>query len=40
MYSENQCYIISAAQAGQHNDKRASYGHSIIVDPWGTIVTC
>src|SRR5690606_18856349 len=34
---ENQCYVVAAAQTGQHNDRRASYGHSMIVDPWGTI---
>jgi len=35
---ENQCWIVAAAQWGKHNDKRESYGHSLIVDPWGTIV--
>lgn len=35
---ETQCYVIAAAQAGQHNEKRASYGHTLIIDPWGTIV--
>lgn len=35
---ENQCYVVAAAQAGQHNEKRASYGHTMIVDPWGTIL--
>jgi predicted amidohydrolase len=35
---ENQCYVIAAAQYGRHNDKRESYGHSLIVDPWGTII--
>jgi deaminated glutathione amidase len=35
---ENQCYVIAAAQAGRHNPKRESYGHSMIVDPWGRIV--
>jgi predicted amidohydrolase len=35
---ENQCYVIAAAQIGRHNSKRSSYGHSIIVDPWGTVV--
>lgn len=35
---ENQCWLIAAAQTGRHNDKRASYGHSLIIDPWGTIV--
>ncbi|KAL5733375.1 hypothetical protein ACOSP7_032714 [Xanthoceras sorbifolium] len=35
---ETQCYVIAAAQAGKHNDKRESYGDSLIIDPWGTIV--
>lgn len=35
---ETQCYVAAAAQYGQHNPKRRSYGHSIIVDPWGEIV--
>lgn len=35
---ETQCYVVAAAQAGRHNEKRESYGHSIIVDPWGTVV--
>lgn len=34
---ETQSFVIAAAQAGQHNPKRASYGHSLIIDPWGTI---
>jgi len=32
---ENQCYVISAAQSGQHNENRISYGHSLVVDPFG-----
>jgi len=35
---ETQCYVVAAAQAGQHNEKRESYGHSIVVDPWGRVV--
>ena len=35
---ETGCYVIAAAQAGQHQNGRATYGHSMIVDPWGTIV--
>ncbi|CAI2169885.1 10627_t:CDS:2 [Funneliformis geosporum] len=35
---ENQSYVIASAQIGQHNEKRASYGHAMIVDPWGTIL--
>ncbi|CDS14391.1 hypothetical protein LRAMOSA06560 [Lichtheimia ramosa] len=35
---ETQCYVIAAAQVGQHNEKRISYGNAMIVDPWGTIL--
>lgn len=35
---ESQCYVVAAAQTGRHNEKRSSYGHSLIVDPWGTVV--
>lgn len=35
---ETQSYILAAAQCGSHNEKRASYGHSMIVDPWGVII--
>lgn len=35
---ECQCYIIAAAQTGRHNEKRESYGHSMIIDPWGKII--
>ena len=34
---ETQCYVVAAAQTGRHNDKRSSYGHSMIVDPWGVV---
>lgn len=33
---ETQCYVVAAAQVGTHNPKRASFGHAMIVDPWGT----
>jgi predicted amidohydrolase len=35
---ETQCYVIAAAQTGQHMPGRVSYGHALICDPWGTIV--
>ena len=35
---ETQAYIIAAAQVGPHNAKRKSYGHSMVVDPWGKIL--
>lgn len=34
---ENQCYVIAAAQGGKHGD-RSTYGHSMIVDPWGEVI--
>lgn len=33
-----QSYVVAAAQVGRHNEKRASYGHSMIVDPWGKVL--
>ena len=30
--------MISAAQAGKHEDGRETYGHSLIVDPWGRVL--
>jgi predicted amidohydrolase len=35
---ENTCYTIAPAQCGSHFGKRESYGHSLIVDPWGTVL--
>ena len=35
---ENQCFVIAAAQWGSHNDKMQTYGHSLVVDPWGEIL--
>jgi len=35
---ENGAFMISAAQAGLHADGRETYGHSIIVDPWGAVL--
>ncbi|EME49908.1 hypothetical protein DOTSEDRAFT_41059 [Dothistroma septosporum NZE10] len=35
---ECQCYVIAAAQVGHHNEKRVSYGHSTIIDPWGEVL--
>jgi predicted amidohydrolase len=28
---ENQCYVVAAAQVGQHNKKRSSYGHAMVI---------
>lgn len=35
---ETQSWVIAAAQVGRHNEKRASYGRSMVVDPWGRVV--
>jgi len=35
---ENQCYVLAAAQGGTHPNGRATYGHSMLVDPWGNVV--
>jgi nitrilase len=35
---ENQCYVLAAAQGGTHPGGRRTWGHSMLVDPWGTIV--
>jgi predicted amidohydrolase len=35
---ESQCFVVAAAQWGDHNPTRRSYGRSIIVDPWGTVL--
>lgn len=36
---ETGSFVIAAAQGGHHEDGRDTYGHSMIVDPWGTILT-
>jgi nitrilase len=35
---ENLAYVIAPGQFGTHPDGRATYGHSLIVDPWGTVL--
>lgn len=37
---ENQCYVAAAAQGGYHLNGRETYGHSMIIDPWGTVLDC
>jgi predicted amidohydrolase len=34
---ENQCYVLAAAQGGIHPNGRRTWGHSMLVDPWGEI---
>jgi predicted amidohydrolase len=35
---ENGCYVFAAAQGGKHENGRETFGHSLVVDPWGRIV--
>ncbi len=35
---ENQCYVLAAAQGGQHENGRRTWGQSMLIDPWGNIV--
>lgn len=35
---ENQAYVIAPAQFGRHSERRASYGRSLIIDPWGLVL--
>lgn len=38
---ENQCYVAAPAQSGEHrsgNQARRTYGHSLVVDPWGRVL--
>jgi len=35
---ENQCYVIASAQGGYHVNNRQTYGHSMVVNPWGNIL--
>ncbi len=35
---ENQCYVLAAAQGGTHPNGRRTFGHSMLVDPWGEVL--
>src|SRR5262249_12463760 len=35
---ENGCFVFAAAQAGKHENGRETFGHSLIIDPWGQIL--
>ncbi|MDR3212567.1 MAG: carbon-nitrogen hydrolase family protein [Azoarcus sp.] len=35
---ENQCYLLAAAQGGRHPHGRRTWGHSMIIDPWGDVL--
>jgi predicted amidohydrolase len=35
---ENLAYVLAPAQGGRHENGRATYGHSMLIDPWGTVL--
>jgi nitrilase len=35
---ENLCYVLAAAQGGHHENGRDTYGHSLLIDPWGEVL--
>lgn len=35
---ENTSYLLAPAQAGRHNPRRESYGHALVIDPWGHVL--
>jgi predicted amidohydrolase len=36
---ENQCYVLAPAQGGRHENGRRTWGHTMLIDPWGEIVS-
>jgi predicted amidohydrolase len=35
---ENAAFVVAAAQVGSHEDGRKTYGHSLVIDPWGRVL--
>lgn len=35
---ETGAFVVAAAQTGEHEDGRATFGHSLVIDPWGTVL--
>ncbi|MEZ5435491.1 MAG: carbon-nitrogen hydrolase family protein [Pseudomonadales bacterium] len=35
---ENQCFVLAAAQGGTHRNGRRTWGHSMLIDPWGEVL--
>lgn len=35
---ESAAFVVATAQTGQHEDGRATFGHSLVIDPWGTVL--
>jgi len=36
---ETQCYLLAANQGGRHANGRETFGHSCLIDPWGSVIT-
>ena len=36
---ENQCYVVAPAQGGAHENGRRTFGHSVVIDPWGEVLS-
>ena len=36
---ENQCYLVASAQGGVHDNGRQTWGHTMVINPWGTIAS-
>lgn len=36
---ENQCWILAPAQVGRHGDTRRTWGHTMAIDPWGSVIS-
>lgn len=37
---QTQCYVLAACQTGQHANGRETFGNSMIIDPWGSVLAC
>lgn len=37
---ENLCYVLAPNQGGRHENGRETYGHSMIIEPWGKVIAC
>ena len=37
---ENQCYVLAPAQGGKHENGRRTWGHTMLIDPWGEVISC
>ena len=35
---ENLCYVLAPAQGGRHDNGRATFGHTMLIDPWGEVI--